>query len=692
MNKNMKKIKYQLLILLLAAFAISSCEDVVETTDLKNVTDDLVWNEPSFIKGAVDFAMSGKDANGVPDSNPDGLKNVTDEGYWGSVEGSTNTTGGIIIAPWSYKNLRNINRFLDAEAAGKFTSKLAQATKEDYIGQMLVLRAWLYFDMVRTYGGVPLILHEQAPTDELTVPRSKTSVCIQAIVDDLDAAIALPGFPMKRTENVEAGRINKAAAYALKGRVLLFYASPQFSKTIGAGTKTADQRWEEAYQACKKAVTELSAAGYALYKPNPANAAEARVNYYNMFIKDETPGNPEMVWVRRHEPNISNGNEDRGQTVSVEFANSFGKADGTPYTDFAINYSKDAGKTLGDITYGEAGNGVSEGTADVAFWENREPRFYATIAYNGAYYPLIRQGQTQLADIPGQIITENGKTKSAYQWFVNQPGAGSPPFGTDDSNTNGRYQGLTRRKFVNEDLDRVYASPIEQSGTDWPIIRYAEVLLNYAECAAMTGKSEAGTPVAILGQIRQRAGIPAANNYGLGTLTSKADLIYALLHERGIELALENHRFFDLRRWRLYLGDTGLGTPSNPAVALYWDGSGSTPTPKYQLNGLRRHAMSYRFVGNAAESPAINTNLDKMKARIATLSYNADKSIPGSSYFTVFYQALAMGESGVIAYPNNYDFFHIAYNPHISSNPTLEQTIGWEDIRGAAFSTFNPYE
>jgi hypothetical protein len=696
MNINMKKIKYQLCMLLFIAFAIASCEDqAVDKQDLKSITSDVIWNEPAFIKGALDAAMSGARTNmndlnsvaentGVPDYERE-LMGHSEEGYSRTVLydsfNANDIDQGISwqnIDRWSYSNIRNINRFLDAEKAGLFTPKLAQATKEDYLGQMLVLRAYLYFDMVRTYGGVPLVLKELMPgQDDLFVPRSKTSECIAQIVADLDAAIALPGFPIKRTVDVDAGRINKGAAYALKGRVLLYYASPQFSRTVHGTAKSADVRWEEAYQACKTAVQQLSAAGYGLYKPTPANADEAQLNYYNMFIKDEAPGNPEMIWVRRHQPNIDNFRLDtwdfcpssakgRTGTVSLEFANAFSNADGTPFTGLVVDASKDSGHTMGDITYGEAAEGKSDGSLDgKAFWENREPRFYATIGYNGAYWPLIRIDQTVF---PADVATLNGKAKLLHEWNFIQ--TAKKPFDDAYSSTSTGPQGLLIRKFVSEDLDRV-KTPIDESGVDWPIIRYAEVLLNYAEAAAKTGKNELGSPLSIVGQIRQRAGIPSANNYGVGNPTGDA-LILTILKERQVELALESHRYYDLRRWRIFT-----------------DGLAG-----YKLNGTSRHTITANFVGNLPEGGGtpINANLSTMIERISTLGYNADKSVKSEDYFKVFYHAIRLLDSQPINYTDKYDFLRIPYKAHIQANPAIAQTIGWVDIRGENSSTFDPYE
>ncbi len=150
--------------------------------------------------------------------------------------------------------------------------------------QALVLRVWRYFQMVRVYGGVPMILTPQEVADDLYVSRNKTSECIDIMIKDLDTAIAtLPWKWTGMTKDV----LQKAAAMALKGRILLYYASPQFNPN---GDKN---RWETAYQENKKAMEQLAENGYGLYN-----------NYENIWF-DEM--NEEAVFVTRYqEPGMTN--------------------------------------------------------------------------------------------------------------------------------------------------------------------------------------------------------------------------------------------------------------------------------------------------------------------------------------------------------------------------------------------------
>jgi hypothetical protein len=645
------------------AFLVAGCTDIMDKRDLRNVSAEDVWEDPTFVKGLVDYTMKNDN-----DKKKQGLPYVeyrtfyqTDEAYsqynFAMIQDLYSVDNeGPDVDCWMYSNIRNINKFLDN--LDKISrDKMPEATLEQYIGQMKVLRAWHYFEMVRAYGGVPLILHEQKLDEELNVPRSKTSECISQIVQDLDDAIALEGFPMKWT-GADEGRISKAVAYALKGRVLLTYACPMFSKTVGAGTKPAEQRWTEAYNACKDAKDRLAGAGYGLFRPNPANAAEAVQNYYDMFIGNEM--NEEMVWVRRYypqtfknpfdrnvRPGCSAGPTSQAPSPNLELVNDFARADGTPYTDLTVpNISN--------------GNNVVIAESKAAFWKNREPRFYAYIAYNGCVWPMIRS-QQQFA--PDYEIVDN---KMQHQWIYEL--AEFPYENSTDQYGGGN--GIRLRKMVDISLD--FNNIVSQDnndnicGTDWPLIRYAEVLLNFAEAAAKTGhESEA---IQVLRDVRKRAGIPAGDgNYGLQSSQLNGNsLIAAILNERRIEFLAEGIRLFDLRRWRLYTDDLVPGA--------------TTIREGMKLNGTFRHMLKAEII---SDMDPRNPDHEVL----ANLDVNDE-----DAYFSLFKHTIRARDlpSTPISFTERLYFLRIPYVAHIQINPVIEQTQGWTDVRGPG--TFDPYE
>jgi hypothetical protein len=531
--------------------------------------------------------------------------------------------------------------------------------------------------LVRTYGGVPLLLHEQALTsnfEDLQTPRAKTSECIQAIVANLDAAIAIPdlSFPMKRTD----GHIGKGLAYALKGKVLLYYASPQFVASTGRTPVAA--RWEAAYTACKEAKTQLEAAGFGLYAKDGGSRETVMNNYYKMFITDEL--NSEMIWVRRHEPLINNFTLDLEccpQSASgkaylnptLEFVDAFTNADGSPYSGLSTDGMNTG--TLGDF-FGATDVGGLPGVPNnpavnnYTFWENREPRFYAFIGYNGCEWPLIRKNQSKFSN---DLTSESDETKRKmkHEWvFCWGTNTEVSPFSNGFSTTNDRGLGFYPRKFVADDRNYELSgtNALKECGTDWPLMRFAEVLLNFAETAAMTGKTQEAYDA--LDAIRKRAGIEPANSYGLGRKTGDA-LILDILNERKIELCFESQRFYDMRRWHLFTEDLA----TNKAI-----------------NGTRRHTIR-TFMHDKDDAGKVDAMVTQINTILDAGGIVTTAGI--EKYFEVFYHTVMLYDGQNINYrPEKYDFMRIPFDTHIRKNPLIEQTQGWEDERGVG--TFNPYQ
>jgi hypothetical protein len=342
--------------------------------------------------------------------------------------------------------------------------------------------------------------------DDLYVTRSKTSECITQIIKDLDAALATD-LPWKWSGN-DDGRISKAAVLALKARVLLYYASPQFNRP---GERDAT-RWDNAYTVNKQAKEQISANGYGLYN-SFVNIWFNEMNEEAVFVKRYNRPELENTWASGSRP------QEVGMDVSFKNQPTWEMVQAFPMKDgVSITESPDYNPVL--------------------YWKNRDPRFAQTIAYNSCDWPLIGRAGTKEWTYRGYVSEQNNGTKTGYYC----------------------------RKAGDLSYD---ADAALHSGTDWIEIRYAEVLLNFAECAAETGHDDEA--VEVLKQIRARAGIePGANNmYGLKTGLTGAALMNAVMLERRIEFAFEGKRYHDLRRRRLFTSE---------------------------LNGTRRHARFANLV------------------------------------------------------------------------------------------------
>jgi hypothetical protein len=396
-----------------------------------------------------------------------------------------------------YENIRKINIFLAQVDNATFDENIKKSLK----GEALFWRAFAYFRMVKAYGGVELILKPESPAnkDAIFVARSKTSECIAQILKDLDEAIPLVE-PLSTI-----GRIDKGAAMSFKGRVLLYWASPQFNRTNDLA------RWTAAYQASKDALTFLDANGKGLY-----------ANYKDLWT-DEM--NKEVIMVKRFQyPGFSNGYSQAGMRPllysrgavgdnipSLELVNAYPMKDGSKYNPATMDY-----KTL---------------------FKDRDKRFYASIAYNGAEPYLAEMfGKenmwTYYYDADGNAATGiNGKEARA-----------------DNSENLYSHSSFYPAKMLDRNITR---TTVEDGQVDWIEIRYAEVLMNMAEAANEIGKADEA--LAAMYKIRNRAGIePGAKaNYGITAITLP-DIRKAIMDERLVEFAFEGQRFWDLRRWRVY--------------------------------------------------------------------------------------------------------------------------------------------
>jgi hypothetical protein len=384
---------------------------------------------------------------------------------------------------WPYGPIRRINILLTEIDQGTIDTLITRRFK----GEAYFFRAWRYWEMIKRYGGVPLILVPQQLTDSLRVPRDSTSKVVRQIVADLDSAIAL--LPaMRATSADNNGRLHKGTAMALKGRVLLYYASPQFNPTGPNIT-----RWQNAYAANLAARDSLTSQGFGLYD-DFAGLWFVEMNKEAIFARRYSYPISTHTWAAATRPLSESQNATGANRPTWEMVRAFPMRDGRPI----------AGHPAYDTLY---------------FWKNRDPRFYATIAYNGALWEL------------------SGKT-GRRQWTYIGAESNSP---TPTS--------FYTRKAIDPAADAFEAY---NGQTQWIEIRFAEVLMNLAEAANAIGNTQVAYDEIIA--LRKRAGIdPGADLlYGLNAGMNAVQMQDAIMLERRIEFAYEAKRYWDLRRNRLF--------------------------------------------------------------------------------------------------------------------------------------------
>jgi hypothetical protein len=477
----MKNLKYLILLSSLTV-VLFSCSKVLDKPNLSSFTDDQVWQDPNLTRLFLDNIYGSRP--GFDNANPPILDNIVDETRIGATTGNpfnilqgtwTAASGYATFDYWAYNDIRKANEFL---VGIKTKSTLAQALKDQYTGEATFLRALMYFDMVKRYGGVPIISAPQAITDSLYVKRNTLDECYAFILKDLDAAAAL--LPYK--DKIASGRANKGAAMALKSRVLLFYASKLYNP---ANDKA---RWTAAAKAALDVMNIPTAQGYSLY----ANVRRIMLDKSNSEVIFE---------VQYHKPDKEHGWDAQAKPISIAIGIGPKRC---PLQELVDAFPMANGKTI----Y-QAGSGYVESNPYV----NRDQRFYATIVYNGSEYC----GRTQ------------------YSYVGHKDGINNS-FCT----TTGYYQ----RKGVDE-TNTGYSSG-KGSDQNWIEIRYAEILLNYAEAQNEAVGPDASVYSAV-NNIRTRAGITTT----LGASIAQDSMRTLIRNERYVELCYEMKRYWDLRRWKV---------------------------------------------------------------------------------------------------------------------------------------------
>lgn len=583
------KSKYFLAIGVLAV-GLYGCMDVLDKKDLTAVNEIDTWNDITLATGYLDKCYL--DNLPVWDNGP---ANYCEESTGGGdflygqllVEGGS----GPSAEYWPYNEIFRINIMLNSIDNGN----LAETKRNTIKGQALFLRAYRYFEMVKRYGGVPLILKPQDRyKDSLNVKRNKTSECIAQIVADLDQAASW--LPSAWT-GIDVGRISKGAAMAFKGRVLMYYASKQFNRN------NDPSRWADAYAANAAAKAELDKNGYGL-----------NANFRDIWasVTKETVITTRFKYpVRTHtfEASIRPLDFSQGATgghhPTLDLVEAFPMKDGSAPGVVVSGIKKPFNVTATDTT------GL--------FWIGRDPRFYETIVYNGVVFPL------------GGNPWPQGR-QFLYKGFEV----------TQSPSKTGFYS----RKFI-----QVQKTAIDCYNGDlaWIEMRYAEVLLNLAECAAEVGGKEAEVYTNLIA-VRKRGGITANsdNQYGLKLNMTRQELISAVIYEKQLELAFENKRFWDLRR-RMMFDDS--------------------PYKGYNRRRIQIDRLApYTAMTNINFVPIVSD----------------DKLLNSTNYFKYFKTTVyPIDDKYTWNVPANYYFFALPKR-HFEQNPNLVQTMGWDN------GTFDP--
>jgi hypothetical protein len=428
----------------------------------------------------------------------------------------------------NYINIRKCNLFFEKYDEQYIDNSVVDGVplKDRLKGEVYFLRAYFYHQLVSMFGGVPIVDHTFGLTDDFKVPRNTYAECIKFITDDLDMAASL--LPEANTGS-NKGRATKGAALALKSEVLLYAASDLHNNNsifsgfsnpelLGYTDGDAQARWLAAKNAAKE-VIDLGL--YDLYKANPGASDSIAQNYADVFIADDTE---EDIFVRYF--TITDKWSSWGNNLAlVSGPNGYHLwGEDTPSGNLVDDYE------MADGTKFDWNNPLHAAEP----YKNRDPRFYATVLFEGVKF---KERPSDIVAYDPLGVVQVG----VWETWDNASSSMVEVFGLDTRQSfvegyNGGYTGYYLRKFINPAIDAQF----ESNTTPWRYIRYGEILLNYAEaCIELNEDAEA---LKYINMIRKRAGMPDITETG-------AALRERYRHERRIELALEDNRFYDVRRW-----------------------------------------------------------------------------------------------------------------------------------------------
>lgn len=513
----MKDYRYIILLALCVSSSFFSCRKDYEEVPLEQVTIDYVFNkDDSLGTDASKFLTSiyAQLPEGYNRVNGDLLDAASDDavsGLTGTSDVQKLATGA--YSSWSpisgedkwaacYNAIRDASTFVSNidVVPVKATMPNGMSVKYAWKSEARFLRAFFYFELLKRYGGTPLMGDKVRHLGEdVELPRNSFAECVNYIVSECDAIKdSIWTNPIVNPE-VNSHRATKGAVLALKTRVLLYAASPLFNggnidpgNPLTGYTDYQADRWKLAADAAKEVID--------------LHAFSLLSNFKNIFT---TQNNSEIIFIRQggNDTNIESSNGPIG------FGNARANGRTNPTQELV-----DAFPMLSGVAIKESGSGYDPNNP----YEGRDPRLQMSVLYNGA--PWLN---TTLETFEG------GQSK---------------PGGSEQQTKTSYYM----RKFMGNFETATQYSNVNR---DWISFRYSEVLLNFAE-AQNEYSGPAPEIYEVLKDIRRRAGIDEGSDsmYGLQQNQqdmTKEDMRSVIRNERRIELAFEEHRFWDIRRWKI---------------------------------------------------------------------------------------------------------------------------------------------
>ncbi len=518
------KSKILYLLLVVASIYTSGCkkdtflQDGTLTPD-GALTDAQEWANPDFARNFLnnvystlqmrysldnDGALLGSGSDEAVNSNQNSNINTFNNGTWSPVRVFDDVYSNM------YTGIRKANLFLVKAPTSAIIPSDGLTFAQDVArlrGEAFFLRAYFEFELVKRYGSMVLVTKVLDPKDNLNVPRNSFDECVKQISLDCDSAIArLPEWTQSwtvGTDKSKFGRATQTAALALKSRLLLYAASPQYNPSGDLA------KWQQAADVAKILISKNL---HSLYS-----------SYPNIFLWNISGAayNNEVIFAT----STSNNANVETDNAPVSYDGASGRTNPTQELVDAFEM-KTTGRPITD---------PASGYNEAAPYANRDPRLGFAVMYNGGTF----------------------KSKTVDIFDGGKDGIGV--------NVNATKTGYYMRKFLAEAA--VWNSSSNTNvRKPWVIFRYAEVLLNYAEALnEAQGTAALAEVLKSVNAIRARAGVampalqttnPTAAGY---VIPSKEEIRKRIHNERRVEFCFEEQRFYDVRRWKE--GETTFNKP-----------------------------------------------------------------------------------------------------------------------------------
>lgn len=478
-----------------------------------------------------------------------------------------------------------------------FISRIDEATvnstedKNRWKAEAHLLRAYYYSELLKWYGcGLPIMREPFDLNGDFSgVTRGSYYEVVKFIMEDCDVALATEELPWRITTDAEAGRVNRAMAEAIKSKMILFAASPLYNE--------GQDYWQEAYEVNKTSLANLRANGYELYNqvnfpqtylsdvafigPDKNEKAALYNEYFNQNMAySANPVDKETIYQSR---------DGQGNIWNID---GIGAQDGyksgtCPSQEIVDAYETTNGMTLlnlADPYLDEKHLQPNYNTANTLYdpndpYANRDPRFYASIYYNGSKRKAFwnfAESEESYENYPAPI----GNRTRVIATYV-----GEPQTGLHETTRKATRTGYFQRKFLHPNS----GSDNPVGGANWKLFRLGEVILNFAEAAAEAGHLDEAA--AAVNEIRARVGMPA-----IPLSLTQEELILRVRHERRVELAFEENRYFDVRRWSSPEGDLSETDKWITAAMITRNSDGTYTYDRKTVREVERRCYTNKFL------------------------------------------------------------------------------------------------